>query len=377
MIIAPRALWGHRLLVAAKFACSGGLAAAAGARWVPGDVLSVIFIALICTRPAVSSALRDAREQVLASLLGCAVAVLVFAAIGHGPPGVALAAALVWALEARLGWGFNAFVIMLLSVAYLGYPSDAPWTERILLRETSLLLGVAVALAVNVLAAPWLGPLNLRVRLAEGMQRVQRFMETLATDLQQANPSTLGRTATLFDREYALLVELRGELADLSRDVRVAPLLPGATAASAAEVVQVAFELEQVVHHLQDATGAARSVIAGLEAASPPEDFLLLGTCVETLRAGATALAEVASGRSAQGGELARAEVRRLRELDARIAAPEEIDERLGPRLWIMLSLAAALGHILRVAQRAESWASGEAPTQVALARSQAGEQAS
>jgi hypothetical protein len=87
----------------------------------------------------------------------------------------------------------------------------------------------------------------------------------------------------------------------------------------------------------------------------PPEarevaDPMLLETCVTSLQVGVRALEAAEAGRHEEAAELARREGRRLRELDTRLAAPADVDARLGPRLWVLVALSAAHGHVARVA---------------------------
>jgi hypothetical protein len=339
--------------VAAKFAAAAGLAAAVGALWIPQDVLSVIFIALICTRPAVSTVLRDAWEQVFASLAGTAVALLVFSVLGQGPAGVAVAAASAWALATALRWSGNSVVIVLLSVAYLGQPTTDPWLDRAVLRESSLLLGVLVALLVNIAAAPWMGRYNLRVRFLMGIARVRELLSSSGRALQRADLESLAQRLAHFDREYAALHAIRDELNDLRRDAQIVPAWFSAGPVAVSDwVPAAAYDLEQVIHHVQDVAGGARRLLVEAGGDLPAADAHLLSVASAALLAGALALEAGALGDWSRVEEVARAQVRLVRELDTRIEAPLDIDERLGPRLWIMVSVAAALNHVARLGAR-------------------------
>lgn len=343
----------HGFLVATKFAAAAGLAAAVGALWIPQDVLSVIFIALICTRPAVSAVLRDAWEQVFASLAGTAVALLVFSVLGQGPGGVAIAAASAWALATALRWGGHSVVIVLLSVAYLGQPTTDPWLDRALLRESSLLLGVVVALLVNVAAAPWMGRYNLQVRFLLGIARVRELLLSSGRALQRGDLDSLAQRLAHFDREYAALHTIRDELNDLRRDAQIVPGWFSARSAGAAGWVSgAAYDLEQVIHHVQDVTGAARRLLAETGGTIASEDAELFEAASGALLAGAAALEAAAVGDWPRVEREAQAQVRRMQEMDTRIQAPATIGERLGPRLWVMVSVAAALNHIARLGLR-------------------------
>lgn len=343
----------HGFLVATKFAAAAGLAAALGALWIPQDVLSVIFIALICTRPAVSAVLRDAWEQIFASLAGTGVALLVFSLFGQGPGGVALAAACAWALATSRRWGGHSVVIVLLSVAYLGQPTTEPWLDRALLREGSLLLGVVVALGVNVVAAPWMGRYNLHVRFLMGIARVRELLLFAGRALQQADLNSLAQRLADFDREYAALHVIRDEMNDLRRDAQAVPGWLSVRAAGAASWVSCAvYDLEQVIHHAQDVAGAARRLLLEGGGAIAPEDAGLFDAASTAMLEGAAALDAAAAGDWPRVERLARAQVRQMQELDTRIAAPDDVEARLGPRLWLMVSVAAALNHIARLGAR-------------------------
>jgi hypothetical protein len=343
-VAAPRV---HLLLVSAKFGVAAGLAAWAGLRWTPEDVISVIFIALLCTRPSVTGVLRDSRDQLFASLLGTGLVVAALSALGAGPVGIAVAAALGWGLGTWLGWGINGLVIILFSVAYMGQPFEGTWLERAWIREASLVLGVAVALAVNLVAAPLLARANMAVRLGGGLIEVRCLLTDLAEAIAAGDRGAVQQACSGFDRAFGALGASRQELADMSRD---AALLPGPRGASRAALA-AARELEHVVHHVQDAAGAARALLAMPVEVREAADPELLATCVASLRTGVAALEAAEAGRYEEAASLARLEVRRLRELDTRLAAPPDVDARLGPRLWVLVALSAALGHVARVAE--------------------------
>ncbi|MEB3328311.1 MAG: aromatic acid exporter family protein [Candidatus Sericytochromatia bacterium] len=344
----PAAGRAHLVLVSAKFGAAAGVAAWVGTRWMPEDVISVIFIALLCTRPSVTGVLRDAREQVLASLLGTGLVVASLAALGPGPGGFALAAALGWGIGTWLGCSASGLVIILFSVAYMGLPGGAPWLERAWLREASLVLGVGVALAVNLVAAPLLARVNMAVRLQGSLAEVRLLLARLAEAVAAGDRAAVQRTFDRFDGTFGALSASRQELADLSRDAALLPWWWG----GASGAVSAIEELEQVVHHVQDAAGAARALLAVPPQDVEPEDPMLLETCVASLRAGVEALEAVEAGRCGVAADLGRQTVHRLRELDTRLAAPAAVDARLGPRLWVLVSLAATLGHVARAAER-------------------------
>ncbi|MEB3223545.1 MAG: aromatic acid exporter family protein [Candidatus Sericytochromatia bacterium] len=337
----------HLLLVSAKFGAAAGLAAWVGARWLPQDVISVIFIALLCTRPSVTGALRDSRDQVFASLLGTGLVALAITALGAGPFAIAAAAAFGWGLGTWLGWSANGLIVILFSVAYMGQPFEGTWLERAWVREGSLMLGVAVALGVNLVAVPLMARVNIAVRLRAGIREVRDMLTRLAEAVDRRDREAVQRALAGFDRAFGALGANRQDLADLSRD---AAMLPGGWLAPGGAVA-AARELEQVVHHVQDAAGAARALLALPPEAQDAADPMLLATCVASLRVGVQALDAAEDGRHEEAAAAARDEVRRLRELDTRLEAPLDVDARLGPRLWVLVALAAALGHVARAAE--------------------------
>lgn len=341
----------HGLLVALKYAVAAGVATAVGTWWMPQDVLSVIFIALICTRPALSGVFRDAWEQIIASLVGTAVALVVFSVIGQGPLGVGAAAAAAWALATFLRLGGQSVVIVLLSVAYLGYPGDDSWLARALLRESSLMLGVLVALFVNLLAAPWMGKYNLQVRFLLGIGRVRTQLLVLGQALQKADNAGPGELLSAFSREVAGWNVICDELDDLRRDARFVPGWFSAHSAQDAEwVPNAARELEQVIHHVQDVAAATRGLWA--EPEWNADNNVLLDVCAEALLEGAVALEAGAMGDWQRAECLLRVQVRHVRELDTRVQAPDDIDARLGPQLWLMIAVAGVMSHLARLSAR-------------------------
>lgn len=333
----------------AKYGIAAGLAAAAAGRWVPQDVISAAFVALICSRPAVVSALREGREQVLASLLGGAIAVLAITLAGPGPVALGLAAAATWAFASALAWGYPAVVVALFSVVYMGALTHGAWESVAITRFASLGIGIGCALLVNLLAAPLLGRANVAVRLNGARSAVRGLLGDLARATRAADPAGVAAVRAGFDGLYAGLGAIRGELVDLRADsllVRGWVQRPGDGARDRA--TRSALALEQVAHHAQDAAEAIASLL------TTPEDGLdgaLLAEAADALEAAASSLDHAAAGRLAETHAMATQAAQRVRERDATLEPPAELARRLGPRLVLLVALAALLDRIARASE--------------------------
>jgi hypothetical protein len=77
----------------------------------------------------------------------------------------------------------------------------------------------------------------------------------------------------------------------------------------------------------------------------------LLAEAGVALEAAARSLDLAAEGRLAETNAVAAAAARRVRERDAALAPPEALEQRLGPRLVLLVALAALLDRIARVSQ--------------------------
>lgn len=338
----------HGVLVPLKYGLAGGLAAAAAARWVPQDVISAAFVALLCCRPAVTSALREGRDQILATAVGVGVTLLVMLASGPGAFAIAFGAAATWAAATVLRWPYPTAIVALFSVVYMGVLASHDWTETALVRAGSLLLGVACALVVNLASAPLLGRANFAIRLEHARAQVQGVLAALADATRLRDGPGLATARDGFAGLYLSLGEVQAEVEDLRRDAQIARELVGRPGGAGRDrAARAAFDLEQVAHHAQDAAGATQDLLRGPRS---PEDEVLLDEAALAFADAAAALARAGDGRFDVAVETARAAARRVRERDTRLAPPPEVEDRLGPRLVLLVALAALLDHTARAA---------------------------
>ncbi len=335
----------HGVLVPLKYGLAGGLAAAAAARWVPQDVISAAFVALICCRPAVVSALREARDQFVATGLGVGLTVLVMLVAGPGAFAIAFGAAMTWAVASALRWAYPTVVVALFSVVYMGVLAQHDWAAWTLVRAGSLLLGVGAALVVNLLTAPLLGHANFAIRLGTARARVHGLLQALADALRAGDAEALVTARRAFTDLYVSLGEIQAELADLRRDARLARGLVGRPGGRGRDrAARAAHDLELVVHHAQDAADAAHELFG----ATAEQDRALVAEAGGVLAAAAGALAQAGDGRYDEAVATAEAATRWVRERDAELVPPSDVEHRLGPRLVLLVALAALLDHTAR-----------------------------
>ena len=356
----------HPGLVAAKIGLAGGVATLLATRWVPEDVISAAFVALICSRPSLTSAVREARDQVVATALGVALATGVLLVVGPGAVAIALASTLTWLAAGRLRWGYPAIVVALFSVVYMGVLTHDSWTPIAILRASSLLLGVAAGLAVNLAMAPLLGRVNVAVFTATARDEVRGLLAALEAALAAGDAGSLAATRGRFDGAYAVLGQVRADLADLRRDARLARELLQREGPRARErAARAATALESVVHHGQDVLDAATALAvegldrgslaapqaveapdrAALAAARPVEDpdRALLAAAQAACGEAIAALDLAAAGRYDDALARSQAAGRQVRERDAALRPPDELAARLGPRLILLVALAEML----------------------------------
>ena len=287
----------HGVLVPLKFALAGGLAAAAAARWVPQDVISAAFVALLCCRPAVWSALREARDQIFATLFGVAITLVVMLAAGPGAIAIGVGSGATWALGVALRWPYPTVIVALFSVVYMGVLAETHWTETATVRAASLLLGVAAALVVNVVTAPLLGRANFLIRLGDARAQVHELLASLALAARAGDLAALDLARQGFAGLYVSLGGIQADLADLRRDARLARELvrrPGGDGRDRA--ARAAYDLEQVVHHAQDAVDAVRGLLVAPEFRAA-EDAGVVAAAAGVLADAAAALARAGEGR--------------------------------------------------------------------------------
>ncbi len=174
------------------------------------DAVSAAFVAVICTSPIMLSGLKRARDQVLGSLIGGAVAAL-FAWIGLPfPLELALGVGLAVYLTMRLGFGAGFQVAAFTAIYLLLIPRGTP-AHTLLIRLSSVAVGGTAAVAVNGLVS-----LAMYVRI---FQRKERLATGLVAAQLRAIVATPEPPADGIEDLFVTLGALQSELADAVKEL--------------------------------------------------------------------------------------------------------------------------------------------------------------
>ncbi len=237
------------LYLAVKVGAAAGLAVLlAHVARVP-DALSCGFVGLVCVTPTVYAGLRRGLEQ----LGGAALAGIIttpLALVGPTHPAapvvavqVALATGLVAAACHRLRWG-GGYTVAGFTALYLRVLPFSSLAEALRVRFVAVLLGVAVATAVNLVVA-WTAAAAIRER------RVRLARAAVADPLRRAaaacvEPAQRAAAAAAWRPAFAAVEELRADLAAQAREL----LLPhrGAVRAAAARDLAALDGLADLAH---------------------------------------------------------------------------------------------------------------------------------
>lgn len=199
----------HRFL-AGKAAASAVLGWAGVTALGNPDAVSAAFVAVICTSPIILSGLKRARDQVLGSLIGGAVAAL-FAWLGL-PFALELALGVgvaVW-LTIALGFGAGYQVAAFTAIYLLLIPRGTP-VDTLLVRLSSVAVGGTAAVAVNGVVS-----LLMYVRI---FQRKERLATELVAEQLRSIVATPEPPANGIEDLFITLGTLQSELADAVKEL--------------------------------------------------------------------------------------------------------------------------------------------------------------
>lgn len=237
-----------RRFLAAKAAISAVLAWT----WVDllgnPDAVSASFVAVICTSPIILSGLKRARDQVLGSIIGGALAV-VFALSGL-PTALALAAAVSSAVWVTIAAGLEAgyLVAAFTAIYLLLVPRGTPW-DTLLVRLSAVTVGAGAAVLVN-------GVVSLLMYARIFRRKVQVARQQLHQELLRIGGSS-EPPADGIDGVFVTLRSLQEELRDAQRELDWRK--GSALRFEVAEQARFVHRLADVAHHARDALLLVRS----------------------------------------------------------------------------------------------------------------------
>lgn len=321
-------------------------------RWlVPGDRLSTVFVALICCQPSLVAGFKRGWEQLLASLLGVGVSLALLTLLPNNSLVLGAAIAITYALGAAFRWSFATLVVALFSALYMPIFQTPTLQGTALQRCEAVALGVVAAVLVNLVFVPFTRRTSLEVRVFRGMDLIRERLSMVRTSAHTGDMEGLKRDLAGWEGVFQSLHEIEGELSDLRAE---AGLVRGKARRSthAERAIQA---LEQALHHALDVGGAVVRLLA-----DPPADGpFITQLAAESLDVADNVLANLQIGHHDAALTAARMELDRIRELDRAVPAPEALQERLGPRLIVLVGLAELHEHLGRLARHMSRMAAG------------------
>lgn len=344
-MLSSRLRW-HPGAVAAKYGVAAWLTDTL-ARWaVPHDRLSAVFVALICCQPSLVSGVKRGWEQILASATGVGTSAVLMALFPPGSWVIGLGIAITYAVGAAIGWPFPTLIVALFSSLYMGLYTQATVPGTALLRCQAVGMGVLAALVINLAFAPLLRGASLKVRLDATLGLVHDRLAALVAAIEAGKPVDVRDALGSWETAFQSVAGVEEDLADLRADSRLAPAQSGEPPRSARAEMAVR-ALEQVLHHALDVGNAVARLWE-----DPPEDGpRLVALARASLGAATEVLACLRANDLAGGARLAREQLMHVREVDRAVSPPRALDERLGPRLIVLVGLAELHHHLGRVAQ--------------------------
>jgi hypothetical protein len=265
---------------------------------VPSDQLSATFVAMLCVSPTVYTGLRRGVGQFLASALGGLATLAVTIPLGPGAASLSLSVAL--GLGAAFLFGFKTtYPVAGFTVLYVTLLGRGE-AEAYFVRLASVLLGVGVSAAVNLLvSAFWYREIFAR-RVGIAARAVERPLGMLAEAVRRADPVRLREADEALGPVFRLLGELRDELGDLRRELRLRRGWRGVRLRAVLLQERVAQRLELIAHHARDLAlilrelyrepGGAEDAASVEVGAALSEVHAALAACAARLRGEAIAI---------------------------------------------------------------------------------------
>lgn len=256
----------HRLLIAAKYGVAAAASVALGQLWVPKDLLSVSFVALVCLQPSIVSGFRRGAENFFGSALGLLCSFVVQLVLPISAWSVGLSIAVTYALCETLRWGFPTLVVALFSSIYMATYFQGTLTATVALRLTAVLLGFGVAVIVNAIFAYLAHRANYVVRLDAGLRAVARQLHAVSAPIGRRDAVALASALEGFGGTYRLLTALQDEVSDVRREFRLLPRPGGLSLTEVYFGDRALRELEDITHHAQDVAAATLRMLKAHEA---------------------------------------------------------------------------------------------------------------
>lgn len=237
-----------RRFLAGKAAASSVLAWAIVDLLGNPDAVSAAFVAVICTSPIILSGLKRARDQIIGSLIGGAVAAL-FLMMGAPFP-IALGGSVAIAVWGTMAAGFEAgyLVAAFTAIYLLLIPRGTP-AHTLAVRLSAVAVGGTAAVLVNGLVSLLMYARIFRRKVAMAVTLVSNELQALVLT---ADPPPGG-----VEPLFATLGTLQGELADAVRELRWrrGSLLHGEVVEHARHVNKLA----DIAHHARNVLLSVRA----------------------------------------------------------------------------------------------------------------------
>jgi uncharacterized membrane protein YgaE (UPF0421/DUF939 family) len=332
----------HPGIVAAKYGLTAWITDELARRLVPDDRLSAVFVALICCQPSFAAGVKRGWEQILASLVGILTAIVLLALFPHASWTIGASITLAYAAGIALKWPYPTLLVALFSSLYMSLLAQQSLQGTAVLRCESVALGVLAALGANLLFSPLVRHANLEVRVQRALTIVAPRLAELHLAIVSQDAQSIRSRLQGWEPAFQALGALEDELADLQADSRWVGLRLERSRSRAGLAEAAVRTLEQILHHGLDIGEA----VARLLDAPPPDGPTLISLAATSLAVALAALDRTTQGDLAAAGAGARAELARVRDADRVVLPPELTEDRLGPRLIVLVGLAELHHHL-------------------------------
>jgi hypothetical protein len=325
-------------IVALKYGATAWLADTLALQLVPKDRLSTVFVALVCCQPSFVAGIKVGLQQLLASAIGAGGSLALVSLAPGSSWALGASVAVTVAIGTVLRWPYPTLVVALFSSIYMSLYQQATLQGTAILRLDAVALGVLAAMAINLGFSPLVRSANLEARVRAMVGRVRTELAGLHVEVVAGAQAAIATRLPTWEAIFQDLSTAEGELADLGADTRIAAGTTGKRVGPGAEALDA---LEQILHHALDVGQAVQRTV------DPGASKLAATSLAEAL----AAISRAEAGDFAGAGVIAGRELMRIREIDRETAAPEEVEQRLGPKLILMVGLAELHHQVGRLAQ--------------------------
>lgn len=219
--------------------------------YVPQDLLSATFTAILCVKPTFYSGINEGNDQLFASILGAVVTTFLIHFLGNNVFITGIALFITISICLRNNWN-NYLVVAIFTVLYVFIIPQQNELDTIIVRLTAVLSGFATATLVNLIFSLIRYKPFLHFRTAYSLNMVmEEFSKTVKAN-KTADIKTLDKLYYSFENVYNKLSVFGSEAHFIQKELEIRKKSGGINKQDAYNIFRIIESLKMSVRYLQD-----------------------------------------------------------------------------------------------------------------------------